>query len=433
MQPRYASVQVLLQVIRHGHSLTDALNEILPRIEAKQRPFVQALCYGVIRWYHRLDFILSQLLKKPLREKDMDVYCLLLAGLYQLIDMRIPDHAAVSETVAVTRKFNKRWAKDLVNAILRSWQREQAHLDGSWQADPEALYSHPAWFIERLQQSRPDSWQAILQANNEQAPMTLRVNTLKTDRETCLAELRQHKITAHPCRHAHQGITLETPCQVESLPGFSRGEISVQDEAAQLAAELLQPQPGERILDACAAPGGKTAHLLEIQPRLGELVALDVDEKRLQRVTDNLSRLGLNAAITCGDAADPTNWWDGRPFDRILLDAPCSASGVIRRHPDIKLLRRPTDIEQLILTQQKILTALWPLLKPGGMLLYATCSVLPDENMHQISRFLDNQADAGLAAMHGKWGHQTGFGRQILPGEEGMDGFFYACLHKTVQ
>lgn len=431
MQPRLASVQILLQVIQHGRSLTDELNKVLPKVEAKQRAFVQALCYGVLRWYPRLDFILSQLLKKPLRERDFDVYCLLLAGLYQLAFMRIPDHAAVSETVATTKKFNKRWAKDLVNAILRAYRREESRLQVELQNEPEALYAHPDWLIDTLQQAWPEQWQQVLEANNEQAPMSLRVNQQKISRDEYLTSLKTHKIPAHACRHAHHGITLEQALLVENLPGFTDGQVSVQDAAAQLAAEILDSQPGERILDACAAPGGKTVHILESQDRLDELVALDVDETRLERVSENLQRLDLQATITCGDAADPEGWWDGRPFDRILLDAPCSATGVIRRHPDIKLLRRPEDISQLQATQQKILTVLWPLLKPGGMLLYATCSVLPMENSAQIEQFLNTTPDATQQPIHGSWGHSAGTGRQILPGEDEMDGFFYACLHKS--
>lgn len=419
-----------MQVILHGRNLTDSLNKYLPQVETRHRGFAQALCYGVLRHYHRLDYLLSQMLKKPMREKDFDVYCLLLAGLYQLMEMRIPDHAAVSETVATTRKFNKRWSKDLVNAILRNWQREQSRLLATVDEDLEARYSHPNWLIEMMQSAWPDHWQAILAANNEQASMSLRVNQMKIGRDAYLAELKQHHKPAHACRHTQHGLTLEQACPVEELPGFTEGQISVQDSAAQLAAELLNPQANEHILDACAAPGGKTAHILESQPRVDELIALDSDQERLEKISENMQRLNLKASVVCGDAADPEGWWDGRPFDRILLDAPCSATGVIRRHPDIKLLRQPDDIPRLVETQQKILAALWPLLKPGGMLLYATCSVLPQENSEQIAQFLSTQADATLSPISGGWGHATGTGRQILPGEDGMDGFFYACLQK---
>jgi 16S rRNA (cytosine967-C5)-methyltransferase len=243
--------------------------------------------------------------------------------------------------------------------------------------------------------------------------------------------LKEKGIICEPALHTEFGLTLAQPVGVEQLPGFSRGAVSIQDAAAQLAAQLLDARPGERVLDACAAPGGKTAHILERQPALAELVALDISEIRLQRLTEGLHRLGLNATTRTGDAAQPATWWDGQPFDRILLDAPCSASGVIRRHPDIKLLRRAEDLSQLTQTQAQILVALWPLLKPGGMLLYATCSVLQQENSQQLQRFLATQTDARLVPIKANWGHEQKAGRQILPGEDGMDGFFYACINKA--
>ena len=432
MNPRQAGVAVLLQVIQHGHSLTDSLNTLLPKLKPADRALCQALCYGCLRHYHRLDTLLGKLLKKPLRQKDQDVYCLLLIGLYQLLEMRIPDHAAVSQTVAASKALRKPWARELVNGVLRNFLRQQDELlAGLTEQQAVSFYSHPDWLLRRLQQAWPDDWQAIVTANNRQAPMSLRVNQLRQSRQDYLDKLSEQGIAAVSLPPTHSGIRLEQAVPVEALPGFAEGEVSVQDGAAQLAAELLAPLAGERILDACAAPGGKTAHILETQAKLMELVAIDIEAHRLQRITENLTRLRLQASLVCADAAEPDRWWDSRQFDRILLDAPCSASGVIRRHPDIKLLRRDGDIAGLQALQQKMLKRLWPLLKPGGMLLYATCSVLPEENHVQIQHFLTEQPDARLHDIEADWGRPMPAGRQILPGEQEMDGFFYACMFKT--
>ena len=432
MTPRQASVATLLQVIQHGRSLTDSLNHSLAKLKPADRALCQAICYGVLRHYHRLESLLQGLMEKPLRQKDQDIHCLLLIGLYQLLEMRIPDHAAVSQTVAASKALRKPWARQLVNGVLRNFQRQQESLLASLtEADPVSFYSHPQWLINRLQQAWPDDWQAILTANNLQAPMSLRVNRRRLSRDDYLARLTKQNIAARALPWTQQGIQLQQAVPVEALPGFAEGDVSVQDGAAQLAAELLATGAGEAILDACAAPGGKTAHILESQPELQEVVAIDVEPQRLERVTENLQRLGVQARLVCDDASEPARWWDGQPFDRILLDAPCSASGVIRRHPDIKLLRRETDIPTLMALQHKLLRQLWPLLKSGGMLLYATCSVLPEENHLQIQQFLAEQADARLQTIEADWGRTMPAGRQILPGEEEMDGFYYACLRKT--
>lgn len=434
MTPRQASVAILLQVIQHGRSLTDSLNATLPKLtQPADKALCQAMCYGCLRSYLKLDTLLGKLLKKPLRQKDQDVYCLLLLGLYQLLEMRIPDHAAVSLTVTATRSLRKPWAKELVNAVLRNFRRRQTALLESLSpaTNPTAFYSHPGWLLDKFKQAWPDDWQAVVEANNRQAPMSLRVNRQQQSRADYLKTLAEKDITAFAIAHTSQGIQLGSPAGVEQLPGFDTGAVSVQDGAAQLAVELLQPQAGERLLDACAAPGGKTAHILESQPRLKELVAVDIEQARLDKITENLQRLGLQATLICGDAAEPVDWWDGQAFDRILLDAPCSATGVIRRHPDIKLLRRADDIPALRAIQYKLLQQLWPLLKQGGMLLYATCSVLPEENQQQIGRFLTEQSDARLRPIEAEWGRVTPAGQQILPGEDNMDGFFYARLYKT--
>ncbi len=428
--PRLAAVSVLTRVSREGQSLSSLLPHAFGALPSERRPLAQELCYGTLRWWHRLDALLAGLLDKPLRAKDTDVHCLLLCGLYQLEYMDLPPHAAVSETVAVTAALKKGWAKGLVNAVLRRFQREREELEQQLSGDPEARYAHPQWLIDALYSAWPERWQTILEANNQRPPMTLRNARNHQSRDTYIDELKGAGLAAEPNPHAPDALTLARPQDVESLPGFGDGRVSVQDGAAQLAATLLDHQPGMRVLDACAAPGGKTGHLLELCSDI-ELIALDVEAKRLARVDENLSRLGLKAKTVSGDAANPDSWWDGKPFDRILLDAPCSATGVIRRHPDIKLLRRPEDIDQLVTLQAAILDAMWLLLKPGGMLVYATCSVLPRENALQLQAFLERQPDAQQRVIDAEWGEAVVVGRQILPNQDGMDGFYYACLEKS--
>ena len=383
----------------------------------------------MLRYYPRLAYLAAQLLNKPLKRKDLDVHQLILIGLYQLIYLKVPAHAAVAETVAVTRLLGKDWAAGLVNALLRSFQRGAEHLLAQANADPVARYAHAPWWLTQLQSDWPTHWQNILDANNQRPPMTLRVNAQRGSRDDYAALLQAAGIIAHPVAYAPQALTLEKPVDVAQLPGFSDGATSVQDAAAQLAAPMLNLVPGLRVLDACAAPGGKTAHLLESEPRL-QVQALDSDAQRLTRVRDTLTRLHLTAVLRHGDAASPQYWWDGKPFDRILLDAPCSGSGVIRRHPDIKLLRSAQDIVTLAQQQRRLLDALWPLLAQGGILLYATCSVLMAENQHNLAQFLAAHTDAREQAIAADWGHAQSPGRQLLPGENGMDGFYYARLMK---
>ncbi|VAX08010.1 16S rRNA (cytosine(967)-C(5))-methyltransferase [hydrothermal vent metagenome] len=432
MNPRLAALNVLQQVFDKGRNLPDALDAIQTRIpDQKGRALTQALAYGVLRHCFSLDAILLQLLKKPLKAKDADLRYLLLLGLYQIIHMRIPDHAAVSETVKLTPALKKNWARAMVNGVLRNYLRQADALQTQAAKKDESRYEHPEWLLVKLQESWPEHWQAIASANNQAAPMTLRVNLQQISREDYQLRLKTAEIKAEPCTHSKAGLRLTDAVPVEQLPGFKKGLISVQDEAAQLATPLLQAASGERILDACAAPGGKTAHLLELSPALGQLDALERDRARLDYVRENLQRLGLKANLINGDATQPDSWWDGKAYDRILLDAPCSATGVIRRHPDIKYLRWEQDLITLIETQQQILQALWPLLAPGGLLLYATCSVLAEENHLQIEKFLSLTDDAELQPINKEWGIPTPAGQQILPGEENMDGFFYACLRKV--
>ena len=427
MNTRLIAAKVLTSVIRDGQSLTAALNNTLGVVESdKDRAFIQALCYGVCRNFHRLDYILSQMLDKPL--KDLDVKALALIGLYQLKFMRVKSHAAVSETVLAARK--KPWAKALINALLRSYLRGQEGFEQKADNVKSALVSHPDWLIQQIEQDWPIQAQQIFQQNNEQPPMALRVNLANISQDQYLQKLRDQGIEAEAVSFCRSAILLNKPAVVDILPGFNEGWVSVQDTAAQLAAELLDVQIGHRVLDVCAAPGGKAAHILEHQPKVRELVAVDIDKLRLQRVNDNFQRLKLSAKLIVGDASKPEDWWDGQLFDRILLDVPCSALGVIRRHPDIKLLRRAEDISTLQVLQQRIMTAVWPLLAPGGIMLYATCSILKQENEQQIEAFLATNANAIEVPINADWGLVRRYGRQILTGESAMDGFYYALIRK---
>lgn len=431
MNLRTAAARIVSRVVDRGYSLSDCLPEALTQFqEPRDQALLQALCYGVCRRYFYLEALAFLLLDKPLKEKDQDIFTLLLVGLYQLTEMRIPAYAAVAETVSATKDFDKVWAKGLVNAVLRNYQRRVDELQQKIEADPVAHYDHPEWFIGKLKKAWPVQWWQVLVENNQHPPFSLRVNQQHSTREQYLEKLATENIGASVIPETQSGIRLVEPMDVKQLPGFLAGDISVQDGAAQLAAELLELAPSLRVLDACAAPGGKTAHIAEQQHDLAELVAIDNDATRLQRVTDNLKRLQLTATCMHGDVADVKKWWDGNLFDRILLDAPCSASGVIRRHPDIKLLRRPDDIQKLAEEQLRLLTALWPLLKIDGIFLYATCSVFPTENSSLLKKFLAAHPDASEEKILASWGEECEVGRQILPGVHGMDGFYYARLRK---
>lgn len=428
MNLRGCAAQILAHVISDGQSLTAALDNHLAKIHNPQdRAFVQAMCYGVTRHYFALDHVLGRLLKKPLKQKDGDIKALLLIGLYQLQYMRVKAHAAVSETVAATK--HKPWAKSLVNAILRNYLREAETLQQG--ADNEATFNHPDWMIRLLQQNWPEQAQQILTANDQLPPMALRVNLRQGSREDYLALLNQHGIAAQSVDYCPSALILDQPLNIEQLPGFGEGRVSVQDVAAQLASGLLNAQAGDSVLDLCAAPGGKTAAILEQQAALHSVLAVDVDDKRLQRVNDTLQRLNLQAETLTADASQAKSWAGKQQFDRILLDAPCSGFGVIRRHPDIKLLRRESDIETLRTLQAQILDAAWSVLKPGGTLLYATCSVLKQENEQQIEHFLGRHSDADEIPIVGDWGIARPHGRQILTGDFRMDGFYYAKLGKS--
>ena len=429
MNTRWVAVSVITRILGEGQSLTTALDNALKAVESAQdKAFIQAICYGVCRNYHRLDFTLNALVDKPL--KSLEVKALLLIGLFQLSFMRVKPHAAVSETVqAATRSLP--WAKALVNAVLRTYIRKENELEQQANAVKTAAFSHPDWLVERFKNDWPDHAEQLMFENNQAPPMTLRVNLAKTSREDYLRLLAKQSITAQTVGFCPSALILEKPTSVETLPGFAKGWASVQDGAAQLAAGLLDVQASHRVLDICAAPGGKTAHILEMHPALKTLVAIDIDGNRMLRVQENLHRLEQKATLIVADATDTKAWWDGKAFDRILLDAPCSATGVIRRHPDIKLLRRAEDLAALTATQNRILNAVWPLLAKGGMLLYATCSVLLQENEAVVGEFIASHPDANeLPITTNDWGMPSTVGRQILTGESSMDGFYYARICK---
>jgi len=429
---RALAARVLTDVVARGQSLDSALARLdqhaAGSVDDRSRALVRELVYGCMRWYYLLDAIADRLLEKRPKKKDADIVMLVLVGLYQLHYLSTSDHAAVNETVAATTELGKPWAKGMVNGCLRNFQRRQAELLLAVKAqEPDIEFSHPQWLLDEIRECWPEHWQQILAANNQRPPMHLRVNLARIGRNDALAKLQAEGFDATPLA-TECGIALAHPQPVERLPGFADGELSVQDQSAQYAALLLEPKPGEHLLDACAAPGGKACHLLEHADGRAQLVAVEIDAGRAQRIHENMQRIGLDAEIKVADALNTDAWWDGNHFDRILLDAPCSATGVIRRHPDIKLLRRASDIEQLVDIQSRLLEALWPLLRQGGKLLYATCSILKRENEQQINTFLGRHTDAKTVppALHSDAGCSHGV--QLFPGIG--DGFYYCLLEK---
>lgn len=430
MNPRLAAAKALAAVLNGKASLNSSLPIQLDKVEDRDRGFTQDLAFGTARWQPRLSALAAKLLQKPFKAADADVEALLLVGLYQLLYTRVPAHAAIGETVGCAEKLKKPWAKALLNAVLRRAQRESEALLAELEHDPVVRTAHPRWLQKSLKAFWPEQWEAICAANNAHPPMILRVNRRHHSRDAYLQLLTNAGIAATPCVYSIDGIVLEAAADVRSLPGFAEGWISVQDEAAQLAADLLDLAPGQRVLDACCAPGGKTCHILEVQKDLAGVVAVDLEAKRLVRVRENLARLGLSAELIAADGRDTATWWDGKPFQRILLDAPCSATGVIRRHPDIKLTRQPDDIAALAVLQGELLDALWPTLEVGGILLYATCSTLPTENTEVIQAFLARTSGARELDLATAAGIKQPHGRQLLAQEGGHDGFYYAKLIK---
>ncbi len=431
MNVRVAVVKALAKVVDSGLSFSSVQETLLERVPEKDRSLAVALCFGVFRHYFSLQAQLRVLVAKPLKKKDHDVELLIMVALYQLQHQRVADYAAVTEAVSAARAMKKKWACRLVNGVLRNFSRRSEAVIAEARKNHEALHEHPQWFLDQLQRDWPDDWQQIVAANNQHPPMVLRVNRRQISRADYLARLKEASMDADACQFSDDGILLKQPVPVAQLPGFFDGLCSVQDEAAQLAAKLLNPAAGMRVLDACSAPGGKACHLLEREADLAYLCCVDVEPGRVTSIDENLERLSLAADVRCADVADTSAWWDGQLFDRILLDAPCSAVGVIRRHPDIKLLRRSDDIVPLAQLQRKILEQLWPLLAVGGQLLYATCSISAAENRDTIGHFLASHSDAFEREIDLECCVRQDHGYQILPGQHGMDGFYYASLVKS--
>ena len=423
---RAAAARVLDAVLHGGRSLKAELATVLPTIaDPRDRALLEAIVFAALRMHARYAAALAQWMPKPPGRRDGALRALLYVGFAQLDALQLPAHAALASTVDAARVLGRAHQAGLVNALLRRAQR-----DGLPDADASAAW--PRWLLDRLQRDRPGQVEAIVRASAEAGPLWLRVNRRLATPEGVLARLAESRIEAVQEPACPDGLRIDSPVPVSALPGFADGELSVQDGSAQLVADALAPAPGARVLDACAAPGGKAAHMLE-RDRALRLLALDMDARRLDRVRATLARLALddgNVRLRAADAADVSTWWDGTPFDAILLDAPCSATGVVRRQPDILLHRRASDIDDLVALQARLLDAVWPTLAPGGTLLYATCSILRRENDAQVAAFLARTPDARLQPLDARFGEDTGHGSQRLPGQDGMDGFFYARIRK---
>lgn len=417
---RTIASHIIFEVTANRRSLDDVFAKFLPKITShKDISLVKAICFGTLRWFFLLEAISKQLLFKPIKNKDKDVFCLILIGLYQIIFTNIPDYATISETVSAAKQLKKKWACGLINKVLREYTRQSEKILNETKKIPEHHYSHPSWMISAFKQAYPEQWQDILNANNAHPPMFLRVNLNKITREQYCQLLADQKMMAKPVAHTKSAVLLEHACPVDDLPLFDKGFCSIQDAAGQLVIDYLDLKEGLRVLDACAAPGSKTCHIIETEPRLQKITAIDKNAKRLQKVQQNIERLQLNPPhlqLNPVAVEKIDRWWDDKPFDRILLDAPCSATGVIRRHPDIKLLRKPEDVDTLVKQQLKLLHTLIPLVKKGGILVYTTCSILPEENQRLIEQF--------IAECSRKVTLETS--KQLLPGF--FDGFYYAKL-----
>lgn len=419
---------VLCAVILDGYSLDEALNQAFKKNNA-QKGLFQELCYGTLRHYERLAYILDQLLQKPLKKSDGDIEILLLLGLYQLQEMHMPEAVSVAETVNAVQKI---WAKGLVNAVLRNFLRAKTSLTAEEKMPKNALYSHPQWMLDLWQKAFPQHWQTICKANNERPPMALRINLARIEKTAYCALLRENNIAFQDVPTIPSAVILDKAMSVESLPGFNEGVVSVQDCGAQVLMSLLDLKSNLDILDACSAPGGKLSHLLESVDPSVKITAVEIDPQRMLKITENLQRLHYSnrVKLITADILDTKAWWQGEYYDRIIADVPCSATGVIRRHPDIKILRQEKDSAQFAKTQYKILETLWPTLKPGGLLIYITCSICPQENEDLVQQFLDHYADARCLPIHAQQGIALPYGYQFLPGLYPGDGFYYAKLQK---
>ena len=400
-----------------------SLSESLFLNAAADLAFAKSLVFGSIRFYHHLNDIITPRVKKPLDKENLDLHCLLVLGAYQIIYTDISRHAAINETVEVAKIIGKPWAKGFINAILRGIDRDQKVILES------THYSHPSWFLKKLKKDYPDNYQNILIENNKKAPMSIRIHP-SIDRKKFQKKLEEKNILSTFSDIAPQALILSEAVNVFKLPDFEKGSCYVQDISAQLSAQLISPQKGDYILDACCAPGGKTTHIAELCSE-ANVIALDNDKDRITKVHENINRLNVeNVKVILGDASK-SDWWDKKLFDKILIDAPCSSTGVIRRHPDIKLLRKGKDINQITKIQARILDNLWALLKPGGVMVYATCSILKDENENQIINFLKRFNNAKNQEIQISWGEGT-IGKQQLP-EHNYDGFYYAKISKKTK
>jgi 16S rRNA (cytosine967-C5)-methyltransferase len=432
---RSLAAHAVARILREGVTLDAALKDALAAADSKLAPSVRSLSYGAVRGYYRHEAILGRLLSTPVRSLDFLVRALLSVALYELEDGRTPEYAVVDAAVQTAKATDAVRAAGLINAVLRRYLRERKTLDADIARNPATRHASPVWLADRLRADWPVRWTQLLAAGDTQAPMWLRVNGQRTTTGEYLEKLREAGIGARAEERVPRAVLLDAPCDVQDLPGFGQGLVSVQDLGAQCVAFPLGLAAGQRVLDACAAPGGKTALIAEREPNLTGIVAVDIDPQRLARVRENLRRGNLSAEVVSGDSGAPATWWDGLPFDRILLDAPCSALGVIRRHPDIRLRKSPSDIDKLPAVQTRLLQAAWSMLARGGRLVYATCTVTRSENRDLLATFLRSNPDAGSLPAE-EWegwpnfGEADEFGRQILPGEAGADGFYYAALTK---
>jgi len=433
---RHQALNWLNMVVRDGRSVNDILanSNSSDNLSSSQISFAKQQLFGSLRFYHQIKAILDQLLEKPLKQKDLDVYSILVLGIYQLRYMSVPDHAAISESVELTRQIKKPWASRLVNGCLRSYQRQVKEIEQKLAKAQTFKTSHPNWIINQIEADWGDKAQTILEANNQQAPMTIRVNQQRVSRTDYQQMLQSEGMesTAHPL--AKDGLVMHSACDVFKLPKFEQGWVTVQDAAAQLVVDLMSLEPNMVVLDGCAAPGGKTTHILQREPST-RLTSVEKSESRLKRIEQTLERLNMECQLTCADIIEHQTWWNGELFDRILIDVPCSASGVIRRNPDIKLHRKKLDLTNIVELQAKILAQTWKLLKPGGRLVYATCSIFKDENEKQIEHFVKKH-DAKLIRLEqvidSKLHRHSEIGHQIFPGDFQMDGFYLCCLEKPL-
>lgn len=427
---RAHAARALARIALDGVSLRTELAAASGGIaDPRDRALLAAMLFESARGWLRWDAAASALLDKPLPPRARELRALLVVGFVQLAVLDLPHYAVVAACVEAARLLGQPRHAGLVNAILRRFLRERVALEAQLDRDPVTRHAHPRWLIDAIATDWPAQAEAILAANNRQAPLTLRVNRRRTERGALLARFEEAGVAAQAPEALPDALVLEQSQDVTRLPGYAQGLFSVQDGAAQRVADLLELRDGLRALDACAAPGGKAAHALERADVA--LLALDRDAARLPRIDENLRRLGLEATVRAGDAAQPERWWDGHAFDRILIDAPCSATGIVRRQPDVKLHRRAADLAPLAATQRRLLDASWPLLAPGGRLVYATCSLLRIENQAVLAQFLDAHDNAVASPLPDRFGLAAGAGRQNLPGEGGMDGFYYAVLEKT--